>query len=296
MKVAPFHSTRPGETVHHDNDKCTEGLIVALRRWVQSRCQSDVVPIKGLWTFDCIYQPEPKERKFVYQILVAQTTSQGACYYLGTPIPQEHLVSLVGEVYDFSPFPFPALEIALLDSVAASTPSNPDLELWLAGPSPQKAQQRARIIASEVNRLAMLRVVQRPLRVCNVGLVSLLALELLSEGFDVIATDMQSDVVGKKLFDRVPVYHSDDTCRLVTESDIAVVTGMTLSTNTLRSILDAARASGTAVVMFAQTGAGFAPFYLANGVSSVISEPFPFYIFEGTTCIRVFRAPSACAV
>jgi hypothetical protein len=25
MKVAPFHSTRPGETVHHDNDKCTEG-------------------------------------------------------------------------------------------------------------------------------------------------------------------------------------------------------------------------------------------------------------------------------
>jgi len=24
-KVSPWHSTRPGETVHHDNDKCTEG-------------------------------------------------------------------------------------------------------------------------------------------------------------------------------------------------------------------------------------------------------------------------------
>ncbi len=24
-KVSPFHSTRPGETVHHNNDKCTEG-------------------------------------------------------------------------------------------------------------------------------------------------------------------------------------------------------------------------------------------------------------------------------
>ncbi len=24
-KKAPWHSTRPGETVHHDNDKCTEG-------------------------------------------------------------------------------------------------------------------------------------------------------------------------------------------------------------------------------------------------------------------------------
>jgi hypothetical protein len=25
MKVAPFHSSRPGETVHHDNNRCTEG-------------------------------------------------------------------------------------------------------------------------------------------------------------------------------------------------------------------------------------------------------------------------------
>jgi len=24
-KLAPFHSTRPGTTVHHDNSKCTEG-------------------------------------------------------------------------------------------------------------------------------------------------------------------------------------------------------------------------------------------------------------------------------
>jgi len=23
--VAPFHSSRPGETVHHNNNKCTEG-------------------------------------------------------------------------------------------------------------------------------------------------------------------------------------------------------------------------------------------------------------------------------
>lgn len=24
-RVSPFYSTRPGETVHHDNDRCTEG-------------------------------------------------------------------------------------------------------------------------------------------------------------------------------------------------------------------------------------------------------------------------------
>jgi hypothetical protein len=25
MQKAPWHSKRPGETVYHDNDKCTEG-------------------------------------------------------------------------------------------------------------------------------------------------------------------------------------------------------------------------------------------------------------------------------
>ncbi len=25
MKKDPWHSTRPGETVYHDNDQCTEG-------------------------------------------------------------------------------------------------------------------------------------------------------------------------------------------------------------------------------------------------------------------------------
>ncbi len=25
MQKAPWHSTRPGEAVYHDNDKCTEG-------------------------------------------------------------------------------------------------------------------------------------------------------------------------------------------------------------------------------------------------------------------------------
>jgi hypothetical protein len=25
MQTTPWHSTRPGETVHHDNTKCTEG-------------------------------------------------------------------------------------------------------------------------------------------------------------------------------------------------------------------------------------------------------------------------------
>jgi len=30
-KVSPFHSTRPGETVYHDNSSCTEGNNIEAR-------------------------------------------------------------------------------------------------------------------------------------------------------------------------------------------------------------------------------------------------------------------------
>lgn len=30
-KTNPWHSTRPGETVHHDNTKCTEGNNIESR-------------------------------------------------------------------------------------------------------------------------------------------------------------------------------------------------------------------------------------------------------------------------
>ena len=32
-KVPAFHSTRQGETKHHDNDKCTEGNNIETHYW-----------------------------------------------------------------------------------------------------------------------------------------------------------------------------------------------------------------------------------------------------------------------
>lgn len=31
MRVAPFHSTLPGTSVHHDNNQCTEGNNIEAR-------------------------------------------------------------------------------------------------------------------------------------------------------------------------------------------------------------------------------------------------------------------------
>jgi hypothetical protein len=43
--------------------------------------------------------------------------------------------------------------------------------------------------------------------------------------------------------------------------------------------------------MFAETGAWLGREYCRSfGIDAVISEPFPFYIFEGTSTLRVHRA------
>jgi hypothetical protein len=76
----------------------------------------------------------------------------------------------------------------------------------------------------------------------------------------------------------------------VEHSDLAVVTGMTLASNTLADIIAVANSSGTPIVLVAETGAWFAPEYRdAYGIHSVVAEPFPFYIFSGPSEINLYR-------
>ena len=65
---------------------------------------------------------------------------------------------------------------------------------------------------------------------------------------------------------------------------------MVLATNSLEEIISTAENHNTKLVIFAETGAGFAPFYINNkNIDIVISEPFPFYTFNGHTQINIFR-------
>jgi hypothetical protein len=80
------------------------------------------------------------------------------------------------------------------------------------------------------------------------------------------------------------------TNELVGSADLAIVTGMTIATDSLELILEAAHAGGTRLLVFAETGASFGEEYCRTlGVDTVVSEPFPFYIFQGTSIIEVFR-------
>jgi len=64
---------------------------------------------------------------------------------------------------------------------------------------------------------------------------------------------------------------------------------MTLANGTFPGILAAATAGGTELLMFCETGSGLAPLLVAEGVATVVAEPFPFYIFDGHTTIRIYR-------
>jgi FlaA1/EpsC-like NDP-sugar epimerase len=112
---------------------------------------------------------------------------------------------------------------------------------------------------------------------------------MLSErGLDVMGTDEDPVLVGAEL-EGVPVYGEDRTVEMIERCDAAVLTGMIVSTETMEEIIDAARRTGTKLVMFCETGANLCEEYVKLGVDSAVAEPFPFYIFSGTTRIEVYR-------
>jgi uncharacterized UPF0146 family protein len=126
-------------------------------------------------------------------------------------------------------------------------------------------------------------------RVVNVGVVGNLVSGLAARGCEVLATDLEPEMIGK-VVSGVEVQDGTRTFDFVRDADLAVVTGMTLATDSLDLIISEARQAGTKLLIFAETGANFGEEYCRTlGVDTVVSEPFPFYIFQGLSTIEVYR-------
>jgi hypothetical protein len=182
--------------------------------------------------------------------------------------------------------------VAVMDSILAGLPRTPHSVYTVTGSPLQKAKERAGIIVDEAVALTKPRAGCRP-KAVNVGVVGMVIDGLVTAGYQVAATDLDPEVVGRE-FSGVRVEHGDVTCERVAEADLAIVTGMTMATNTLEDIVEAAKAGGTRLVMFAETGANLAEEYCRSaGLDTVAAETFPFYIFQGTSTIEVFRRERA---
>ena len=257
-----------------------ERAQAATRDWADDRFL-----IRGMWKVELAFRPNPDERTFRYTFWLVQTVGQGCCYCIGD---DERGHSLVGtdarEVFNLQT----CISIAALDSVYASIPKRPAATHELHGNSIDKTGARTAIIVEEANRL-LAGVTGRKPKVVNVGVVGNVIRHLCDKGCEVLATDLEPETVGRVVHG-VRVEDGTRTFERVADSDLAVVTGMTIASDALGPIIEAAKEGGAKLLLFCETGANFGEEYCRSlGVDAVVGEPFPFYIFQGTSRIEVFR-------
>jgi len=250
----------------------------------------DNLIIRGLWSVDCLFKPNVNERTFNYKFLVAQTLGQGCAYSLEREYDVKYLESLMGKNYLDLDIKDTALEVAVLDAIYSTLQRKPDKQIKIDGTSVNKTVDRTNIIVEETLRLVDKNNLKRkrPL-IVNVGVVGNFIKALLEADVDVMGADFDPEIVGKKLFGKAEIVHGDNTLEAIKISDVALITGMTLTTNTLNEIIDTAKEYNTKLVMFAETGSNLGDFFVNCGVDCVVGEPFPFYIFQGTSTLNVFR-------
>jgi len=246
--------------------------------------------LHGLWNIDLFFQPNIEERLFQYHLLVSQTQKQGCCY-CPTDINSNDLAPYIGQDIRKIQSENRAIEIALLDAGFSALPSTPHQDFLLTGTSFEKAMERAEIVVDEVAHLADGMNLDHNPRVLMIGVVGNIVTTMMERGMDVYATDLDEGLIDRDISGVMVKNGEPHSVALISEVDVVLVTGMTLATETLGSIIEEAKAFGKKVIVYAETGAWFGEAYCQHfGVDAVISEPFPFYIFEGHTQILTYRA------
>jgi hypothetical protein len=225
------------------------------------------------------------ERTFRYAFLVSQTVGQGSCYCDKELVIDETLIGkdareIIQERDCYS--------ISVLDSLYASIPKKPFKVHEIRGDSITKTDLRNRILMGEVEAVLGSLKAENP-RILNVGVVGNLLKGLADKGYSVVATDLDAGIIDTSVHG-IRIEHGTKTFHHIADSDVAVITGMTLTTDAMGDIIETCKAQGTKIVIFAETGANFGEEYCCTlGVDAVVSELFPFYIFQGVSTIEVYR-------
>ena len=124
-------------------------------------------------------------------------------------------------------------------------------------------------------------------KIVNVGVVGDILLRFNELGANIIGADFDESIVGMATFDGIPIINGKNTLDEICNADLAIVTGMTITTGTIDDIINCCKENNVKLMIFAETGANLASYYLEHGVDVYLSEYFPFYIFNGTSIIDV---------
>lgn len=219
--------------------------------------------------------------------IVSTTTGSGCC---GCPHPESSLDVSNSILADgtFAEDVHSCAQIAYMDALLEPLLSSNDEEHNLVGSVTEKAEARAAILRDEILRALGGLPLGRHARIGMVGVVGSIISELTNHDMDVRATEFDESLIGQTIAN-VQVESEANTPQMIEESDVALVTGMTIATETLGSILEAAAHGNTPLVFFAQTGRNILRTLDFPTPTTIVAEKFPHYIWPGPTNITISR-------
>jgi hypothetical protein len=205
-----------------------------------------------------------------YVVVQLASGAQGACFLHPEDLNTQDLDALPGksafyQLHSAAPYLRVALLDALYHHINWRDGIRPTVEYEFRGTGSQKSSARAQ-------RLVNLAGVEKGGRVALIGLIVDIARHVLGLGAELQVADLAKagmEVLGLRV-------HRDAT-PLVQWADTVIMTGNTLKTDTLASLLDAAVGSAKRILVYAMTGHHIAPRYLDFGVDVVTAEEFPYY-------------------
>lgn len=241
--------------------------------------------LRGIWGVDCFFNPSNNGRVFDYKFIVSQTKGQGCAYSTNLEYKREYFYNYIGRDFLEEKIDDLAMKVSLLDSVFGLVSKTKNyVEKTINASSNEKLRWRTSIVLEEARKLLGN---LNDKKIVNVGVVGDFIKSFTEAGAIVVGTDFDESIIGKPIFGNISIIHGSNTLKEIANSDLAIVTGMTITTQTIDEIIDCCQKNNVKLIVFAETGANLAGYYVNKGVDVFLAEHFPFYIFNGVSVIDV---------
>jgi len=232
------------------------------------------------------YQLSLTERDFPLlrnYILIQTVSGYGSCHLEHPMTLEENLINK--SIYDLQRTPR-GIQIAALDAFYAKFKPAANEEHVLNGNNFLKVQHRTDIVIEQVKKVKDSLGKEKVLVSLLGALGSMIDRLVTLENICLKVFDKNPKIIGRKINNTsIEEYYGIDQ---IFESDIIIMSGMTLLDSTLDKVL--VNKIKPKIILYAQTGANFIQPYMELGVTSVISEPYPFYFCSGgVSIIKVYN-------
>jgi hypothetical protein len=282
--------------------KPTAFSVEAAEEWALERAATlpaDLFRLTALWYINFVRQPVPGERKTRYTVKVAQSESYGIS--MGpTPVLPDPDSELVGQdtrhILKSGLCRDEVERTAVVDLIIEHVSRPADRQITLDGRPHAKYAARSRIFSHEaetvLRRKGSKQIKGPSPHVLVIGATAGIIGSLKRRGFEVSATDLWPEAVGKEL-GGVRVWNGKTAnAQLMQAADLAIITGMALPNRTLPGLMTLAKKHNTSTMIWAITGRNFGDYYTQHGVDCVISDPSPFLLLPGPATMAVWRRKS----